>query len=90
MNKHPKMKLELFKSKMWFIADKMFSTYSDTIFLGGRNCCPSLSNTIKDICDLYGLKNLIQEPTCHKGNTSTLIDVLVSNLRKYEKRQKYV
>ena len=84
--KHPKMKLEPFKNKMCFIADKVLTTCSDTIFLGDMNCCPLLSNTVKDICDLYDLRNLIQEPTCHKGNTSTLIDVvLVSNPRKYVK-----
>ena len=84
--KHPKMKLELFKNKMCFIADKVFTTYSDIIFFGDMNCCPLLSNTVKDIYDLYDLRNLTQEPTCHKGNTSTLIDVvLVSNPRKYVK-----
>ena len=84
--KHPKMKLELFKNKMCFIADNVFTKCSDTIFLGDMNCCPLLSNTVKDICDLYDLRNLIHEPTCHKGNTSTLIDVvLVSNPRKYVK-----
>ena len=84
--KHPKMKLEPFKNKMYFIADKVFTTCIDTIFLGYMNCCPLLSNTVKNICDLYDVRNLIQEPTCHKGNTSTLIDVVpVSNPRKYVK-----
>ena len=36
------------------------------------------------LCDIYGLTNLIKEPTCHKGKVSTLIDVLlVSNPRRF-------
>ena len=47
------------------------------------NCCPSKSNVIKDLCDLYDLKNLIKYPTFHKGATSTLLDnILVSNHRR--------
>ena len=43
-----------------------------------------LSNTVKDICDVYGLTNLIKTPTCHKGPVSTLIDIiLVSNPKRY-------
>ena len=33
--KHPKMKLELFKNKICFIADKVFTTCIDTIFPWG-------------------------------------------------------
>ena len=39
---------------------------------------------MKDICDVYGLTNLIKTPTCHKGPVSTLIDIiLVSNPKRY-------
>ena len=62
----------------------VFSTCSDTIFPGDMNCCPSYSNTLNGICDLCGLRNLIKEPTCHKGKPSTLMDVVLEwNPRKY-------
>ena len=58
--------------------------YSDLVFLGDMNCCPSKSTTIQDFCEIYGLTNLITEPTCHKGDVSTLLDViLVTNPRRY-------
>ena len=54
------------------------------VFLGDANCCPTKSTTIQDLCDTYGLSNLIKEPTCHKGTTSTLLDVnLVTNHNRY-------
>ena len=47
-------------------------------------CCPTKSSLIKNICDIYGLRNLIKDPTCHKGPISTLLDViLVSNPKRY-------
>ena len=58
--------------------------YSDLVFLGDMNCCPSKSTTIQDFCEIYGLTNLTTEPTCHKGDVSTLLDViLVTNPRRY-------
>ena len=48
------------------------------------NGCPIKSNTIQNICEQYDLTNLIKEPTCHKGPTLSLLDViLVSNARRY-------
>ena len=53
-------------------------------FFGDMNCAPDKSNVIKISCDTYNLKNLITSPTCHKGQHSTVIDVvLVSNPKKY-------
>ena len=66
------------------IANSLLKTYDDLIFLGDANCCPLKSDTIKDLCDTYGLFNLIKEPTCHKGTVSTLLDIiLVTNSKRY-------
>ena len=66
------------------MADSLFGTHSDLVLLGDMNCCPSKSTTIQDFCEIYGLTNLINEPTCHKGDVSTLLDViLVTNPRRY-------
>ena len=48
------------------------------------NCCPTKSNVIHDLCDLYCLTNLIKEATCHKGTNPSILDIiLVSNPRRY-------
>ena len=54
-----------------------------TLCLGDMNCCPIKSHTIQNTCEQYDLTNLIKEPTCHKGPTPSLLDVLVSNSRRY-------
>ena len=66
------------------MSDKLLQVCQDFILIGDMNCCPMKTNTISDICELFNLHNLIQEPTCHKGPTSTILDViLVSNPRRY-------
>ena len=59
------------------MVDSLFKPHSDLVFLGDMNCCPSKSNMIHDFCDIYGLSNLITEPTCHKGDVSALLDVIL-------------
>ena len=62
----------------------MLHVSSDFVLIGDMNCCPNKSKLISDVCDIYNMKNLIKDPTCHKGNVSTLLDViLVSNHRRY-------
>ena len=40
----------------------------------------SQSNELRDLADLFGLKNLITTPTCYKNpNNHTLVDVLLTN-----------
>ena len=78
------MSNDSFEESMSKIANCLLKTYDDLIFLGDANCCPLKSDTIKDICDTYGLSNLIMEPTCHKGTVSTLLDIiLVTNSKRY-------
>ena len=82
--KHPNVKFDFFKTCFSQIIDYLLRTYDDLIFLADANCCPTKSNTIRDICDLYGLSNLIKDPTCHKGPNSTLLDIiLVTNPKRY-------
>ena len=82
--KHPKVTNDYFKKCVSNICDSLLQSYDDLIIFGDANCCPEKSNTVKDICDVYGLTNLIKTPTCHKGPVSTLIDIiLVSNPKRY-------
>ena len=82
--KHPKVKNDYFKEKMGRMTDTALTYSPDIQFIGDMNCCPTKSDTIKDICDVYNLTNLVKSPTCFKGHTPTLLDnILVSNPRKY-------
>ena len=82
--KHPKVSNAYFKQCVSNICDKITPGSDDVIIIGDMNCCPTKSTLIKDICDVYGLTNLIKHPTCHKGTSPTLLDViLVSNAKRY-------
>ena len=82
--KHPFMKDAPFKSYMSLIADTLFKTHNNLVFLGDMNCCPTKSSAIKDLCKLYDLTNLIKEPTCHTGKEPTILGViLVTNRNIY-------
>ena len=82
--KHSKVSNAYFKQCVFNICDKVTPGSDDVIIIGDMNCCPTKSSLIKDIRDIYGLTNLIKDPTCHKGPISTLLDViLVSNPKRY-------
>jgi hypothetical protein len=82
--KHPKVGHEIFRNQMCMMADKLLLSCADFVLMGDMNCCPTKSDTIKYLCDTYGLTNLIKKPTCHKGEEGTLLDViLVTNSKKY-------
>ena len=82
--KHPAVNNDCFKKSVSYIADCLLKTYDDLVFFWDANCCPTKSTTIQDLCDTYGLSNLVKEPTYHKGSTSTLLDViLVTNHKRY-------
>ena len=72
----------VFKSYFSQLIDYLLRTYDDFVFLADANCCPLKINTIQDICDLYGLTNLVKEPTCHKSSEPTLIDIILVNRPK--------
>ena len=82
--KNPKVSNATFQNILCKIIDNVLQVSSDFVLIGDMNCCPNKSTLISDVCDVYNLKNLIKDPTCHKGNVSTLLDViLVSNYRRY-------
>ena len=43
------------------------------------NCNPSNSTDLCDVCDVFGLKNIIKDPTCFKADIPTLVDVFLTN-----------
>ena len=83
--KHPFLLDELFKKYFCTVADNLFKSFSDIVFIGDGNCCPKRCSVINDLCELYGLKNLVDGPTCFKSklNPSSIDVILVTNPRKY-------
>ena len=82
--RHPKVKHAVFKESMGKMVDHLLQSYSDLVFLGDISSCPTKSPVISELCDTYGLHNLIDQPTCFKGTTPTVIDIiLVTNRKKY-------
>ena len=83
--KHPYLSDSDFKTQFCKIADRLLSSHSDIVFIGDANCCPRRCSVISDLCDLYGLKNIVKGPTCFKNRTNpTSIDViLVTNPARY-------
>ena len=49
------------------------------IFMGDMNCNMLVKNELTDICDIYGLNNLIKDPTCFKSCNGTALDVILTN-----------
>ena len=80
----PKVTNELFTKYFSRLSDMLWRSHDDFVYLGDMDCCPIKSHAIENICEQYDLTNLIKEPTCHKGPTPSLLDVIsVSNPRRY-------
>ena len=59
--------------------DKFIGTYDNLLLIGDFNSETEEEN-MKDICDIYNLKNLISNPTCFKSvENPTSIDVFLTN-----------
>ena len=62
--------------------DKFTQQYENIILMGDYNCDPNHTE-MADFCEVYGLKNLVKEPTCFKSmEKPTLIDLILTNKPK--------
>ena len=62
---------------MYIVDDNLFMAFGDL------NIDMNVSeNSLTDICHVYGLFNLIKQPTCFKAVNPTLIDVILTNKPK--------
>ena len=43
------------------------------VVMGDMNCNMLVKNELTDICDMYGLTNLIKGPTCFKSCNATAV-----------------
>jgi len=79
--KLPSIKHEHFVECMDKVCTNAMNESNDIIIMGDFNVNMMIDNVItQQICDVYGLKNVITDPTCYKSKEGTLIDpVLVTN-----------
>ena len=62
--------------------DELTQQYDNIILIGDFNCEPS-DTEMSNFCEIYGLKNLVKEPTCFKNvEKPTLIDLILTNKTK--------
>ena len=82
--KHPSVSDTVFLTHLSRMADRLLIICPDIVFLGDMNCCPKKSDAIKEFCERCNMKNLITSPTCHKGTSPTILDViLVSQPKRF-------
>ena len=80
--KPPRVTEKIFCDFLSEMCERFFSDSSLCLFFGDLNCNLYHRNGLSDVCDVFGLTNLIKEPTCFKGDTPTLVDVFLTNRPK--------
>ena len=81
--KHPSVSNATFKETMCTLIDSLLLKSNDICIFGDLNSCPRKTGVIKDLCDYYNLSNLVNKPTCFKGEPSIIDVILVTNKKKY-------
>ena len=78
--KQPKVSISDFIASFEEIMDICNSKCSNCIVCGDLNIDLSKRNaSFNDALDVYGLKNLVDSPTCFKGKTPTTLDLYLTN-----------
>ena len=84
--KNPKVSSEKFICLISQTYDALSSNSNESILVGDVNINMINEDNVfeNNICNVYGLTNLIQSPTCFKSEVGTLLDpVVVSNTQKF-------
>ena len=77
--KHPKVLAITFCDFMHSLCETFVADDKLCIFMGDMNCNMLVKNELTYICDIYGLNNLIKDPTCFKSYNDTAVDVILTN-----------
>ena len=64
------------------LCEEFISNNNLYVAYGHLNCNWFKHNALSDLCEIYGMVNLIEQPTCFKGDNSTLVDVFLTNKPK--------
>ena len=76
--KPPNITNDIFKHEMSIMIDKSTANYSNIGELNFDMSHQTKGETLRDICDLYGLEQLITEPTNLTPHGISLIDVILT------------
>ena len=64
------------------LCEEFISNNNLYVAYGDLNCNWFKPNALSDLCEIYGMVNLIEQPTCFKGENPTLVDVFLTNKPK--------
>ncbi len=57
--------------------------YKNIVLMGDLNVNMLAGNTaLSNLLEIYGFKNLVNTPTCYKGEEGTLLDIVATNVPK--------
>ena len=78
-NQHIKSSLSQHLECLNSVLDEYSKKYENYVFIGEFNVNSS-DSSMKEFCNLNGLRNLINEPTCYKNSEKpTCIDLIITN-----------
>ena len=75
----PRVKVKVFCEFLSDMCETFVNDSNLSIFFGDMNCNPLNNRDLCDVCDVFGLKNIIKDPTCFKADIPTLVDVFLTN-----------
>ena len=64
------------------LCEEFISNNNLYVAYGDLNCNWFKHNALSDLCEIYGMVNLIEQPTCFKGDDPSLVDVFLTNKPK--------
>ena len=81
MYKPPKISDECTLNVLSKFADESDGNSNVCVFFGDINCDRSMfkDNILRDLCDIYDMKNIVTGPTNFKSETPTLLDIFLMN-----------
>ena len=81
--KQPKVKNQCLSDCLENHYTKCLREASNQVILGDLNIDMSVpKHCLLDFCDIHGVKNIVNKPTCFKGNNPSTVDVVLSNVHK--------
>ena len=82
--KPPSIPVTTFRHSFEILCDTVLRETENCIIMADFNVNFTLNSAFKRLCEELSLHNMIKHPTCDKGNTPTLIDViLVSKPKRF-------
>ena len=76
--KHQKISTKPFCEFMLDLCENFVSDDKLCVVMGDMNCNMLVKNELTEVCDIYGLTNLIKGPTCFKACNAIALDVLLT------------